>query len=67
MGKAIGTLIAGLLVVFGIAIILSIPTYLLWNWLMPELFGLKCITLLQALGVNLLTGILFKSNITTKK
>jgi hypothetical protein len=39
----------------------------LWNWLMPILFNLPTITFLQALGINALSTILFKSNITTKK
>lgn len=33
----------------------------LWNWLMPELFGLKLITFWQALGLLLLSKILFGS------
>lgn len=31
----------------------------LWNWLMPVLFGLKLITFLQALGLLVLSKILF--------
>lgn len=34
---------------------------LLWNWLIPVLFGLKTITYLQALGLFLLSRILFGS------
>jgi hypothetical protein len=49
------------------SLVLSIPTMLLWDWLMPEIFGLKEITLFQALGLNVLTAILFKTTITTKK
>jgi len=60
-------ILLGLLGIIGIAIVLSIPTYLLWNWLMPTLFSLKQITLMQALGINLLAGLLFKSTITTSK
>jgi hypothetical protein len=33
----------------------------LWNWLMPELFGLKLITFWQALGLLLLSKLLFGS------
>ena len=47
--------------IFLIAIIMTIPVYFLWNWLMPEIFDLKEITLLQAFGLNLLTSGLFKS------
>lgn len=32
---------------------------LLWNWLMPELFGLPAISFLQAAGLLLLCKILF--------
>lgn len=44
-----------------IALIACIPVKLLWNWLMPELFGLKEITIFQALGICLLSNILFSS------
>jgi Ca2+/H+ antiporter, TMEM165/GDT1 family len=53
-----------ILVIFGIAIfalLMAIPTFLLWNWLMPTIFGLKEITLWQALGINFLSGIFFKT------
>ena len=45
-----------------LAIIFSFPTMLLWNWLMPMLFGLARITWVQALGINVLSGILFRSS-----
>lgn len=57
LGKIIG--LAGM--VFLIALIISVPIWLLWNWLMPVIFGLTKITLLQALGICLLSQILFKS------
>jgi len=44
------------------AILFSLPTMLLWNWLMPVIFGLIKINIWQALGLNLLCGILFRSN-----
>jgi len=49
-----------------VSIIAAIPVYYLWNWLMPELFAIKAITFLQAWGVNLLAGVLFKSNSSSK-
>jgi hypothetical protein len=33
---------------------------LLWNWLMPDIFGLKAITYWQAWGLMILSWILFK-------
>ena len=49
------------------AIILAFPTMVLWNWLMPDIFGLMKIDLYQAMGINFLTNILFKSNVTIKR
>ena len=45
-----------------IALLVSIPVWLLWNWLMPAIFGLKTISWLQALGLAVLCGLLFKSS-----
>ena len=52
-------LVVGVLIV--VTLILTLPIYWLWNWLMPELFGLQAITFWQALGVALLSSCLFKS------
>ncbi len=62
LAKIVGVivLVAGLIVVM--ALLFALPTMLLWNWLMPEIFGLKAITFWQALGLNILSGILFKSS-----
>jgi hypothetical protein len=45
-----------------IALLVSIPVWLLWNWLMPAIFGLKTISWLQAFGLSVLCGLLFKSS-----
>jgi len=47
-----------------ITMIFSIPTMLLWNWLMPLLFGLSQITLMQAWGLQVLFSLLFKSAVS---
>ena len=44
-----------------VSLLLSFPTMWLWNWLMPEIFGLTRITLLQAVGLEILCSILFKA------
>lgn len=44
----------------------ALPMMLLWNWLMPSIFGLPAITFVQALGMGLLASILFKTSITTR-
>jgi hypothetical protein len=58
-------IVVGLL--FLSAVILAFPTMFLWNWLMPEIFGVVKIDLYQAMGINFLTHILFKSNVTIKR
>jgi len=50
-----------------IIVLLGYPLMLLWNWLMPELFGLPLITFWQAIGLNILSTILFKSTTTINK
>ena len=49
------------------AILFTIPLQLLWNWLMPQLFNLPMVTFWQAFGLNLLAGILFRTNVNIKK
>jgi len=49
-----------------IVFICTLPTLWLWNWLIPVIFGLPCITFWQAFGLNLLTSILFKSTTVNK-
>jgi len=57
--------IVGLIVL--LVMLLGIPLQLLWNWLMPSIFGLKYITFWEAVGLNAISSILFKSNINIKK
>ena len=38
----------------------SLPIWFLWNWLMPDLFALPSINLLQAFGLAWLGASLFK-------
>jgi|GEM_PF-873162 len=45
----------GLIFLFGWVVML------LWNWLMPEIFGLQQVTYWQAWGLLVLSSILFKS------
>lgn len=47
--------------------ILGFPVQILWNLLMPELFGLQTIGFWQAVGLNFLSTLLFKSNININK
>ena len=45
-----------------VGLIVGFFIMLLWNWLMPDIFGIKEITYWQGLGMFLLSDILFKSN-----
>jgi len=60
-----------ILLVVGLAILAMMlfggPLMILWNWLMPTIFGLTEITFWQACGLQLLATIIFKSNIKINK
>lgn len=56
-----GVLIGGVALMVLFAALLSLPVWLLWNWLMPVIFGLAKITWFQAWGLLVLCGFLFKS------
>ena len=43
------------------------PLMVLWDWLMPTIFGLPEITFWQACGLQLLSIILFKSSVINNK
>ena len=43
---------------FAVGMLLSIPLCLLWNWLMPHIFGLPTINILQAFGLSALITML---------
>jgi hypothetical protein len=63
-------IVEGILAIMGlimlVALLLGLPLQILWNLLMPELFSLPYISFWQACGLNLIAGILFRSNVTIK-
>lgn len=60
--KNIITGILGLLALIVIAcFIVAFPIMLLWNWLMPEIFGLPIIDFWQALGLSVLSSLLIRA------
>jgi hypothetical protein len=65
--QVLGTIVAAIAFLVGLSLIMALPTMLLWDWLMPHLFGLKEVTLFQAWGLNFLCGMLFKSHTSTSK
>jgi hypothetical protein len=62
--ESIATLLGFIAIVI---VLLGYPVMLLWNWLMPEIFGLSEITFWQAIGLNVLCTILFRPSISIKK
>ena len=50
-----------------LVLILAYPTMLLWNGLMPEIFGLPPISFFQALGLLALSTLLFRDGSSTSK
>lgn len=58
-GKMLGLLSAfvGLLLLW--TLLVTLPVQLLWNWLVPEIFGLPKIGFFQTAGLILLINFLF--------
>lgn len=57
----IGIFFCGIIILIILAILLGFPIMWLWNWLMPIIFELPKIKFLQAVGLNLLSGLLIRS------
>ena len=49
------------------ALILAFPTMILWNWLMPVIFGLPTISFYQTIGLMMLSYVFIKSSTTVNK
>ena len=57
----------GLGTFLAIGLILSIPLCLLWNWLMPNIFGLPTISILEAFGLSALVTFLSPKQMNLQK
>ena len=51
--------LSSIIMVMIVVLITGWIVMLLWNWLMPEILGLKEITILQAYGLTLLGNLMF--------
>ncbi len=53
----------GTVIVVGVVFVLvfTFPAMWLWNWLMPDIFGLQTISFFQAMGLVALSSLLFRS------
>ena len=57
--KIIFFVIFGAIAITAIALLFGYVVMLLWNWLMPAIFGLGAVTFWQAVGVVVLAKLLF--------
>ncbi len=62
----VSAVIVSLIVGFFVVLLLCCPVMWLWNWLMPVIFGLPKIGLLQTLGLLVLSGLLFHTGVRVK-
>jgi len=60
--KILGIVFGTAALIIFIGVLLALPVMLLWNWLMPEIFGLTTLTFWQALGMSILAGCLTKGS-----
>lgn len=63
----VGGVVLALLLACLIAVLTALPVMLLWNALMPEIFGLVTIDFWQALGLSVLSQCLFKGSSSSGK
>lgn len=61
--RVIGAVIGGLFLIAFFALALGAIVMVLWNWLMPVLFGLGTITYWQGFGILLLAQLIFGSHV----
>lgn len=64
--KASYAVIGAVIAIILVGLLTTLPLMWLWNWLMPEFFGLKELGFWQAMGLSLLSSILFKNNSFSK-
>ena len=58
ISPTLGILFISAIMFFVVGLVLSIPLCLLWNWLMPFIFGLPELNLLQTFGLSVLISLL---------
>ena len=66
MGKIVATIVGFVVLIVAFALLMAIPTMLAWNYVMPHLFKLPELSLLQAFALNVLANGLIKSSASVK-
>ena len=54
-------LIPMVFITLGLSLLFSIPFMILWNWLMPSIFGLPSVGFFEAWGLLVISNMIFKS------
>lgn len=63
----VGTVVVGIAGILLLSFLLSWPVYMLWNGcLVDAVTGVKEVTWLQAWGITILCGFLFKTRVNSK-
>ena len=57
----VSMIIGGVVLAAALALLFGLLVMVLWNWIMPEVFGLSPLTYWQSWGIVLLAHILFKA------
>lgn len=65
--QAVALFLTAVVLVVVVSFVLSLPVMLLWDAVVPAIFKLPEITWMQAWGLSLLCGLLFKSHISNSK
>jgi hypothetical protein len=64
----VGAVVAGIMGLLFLSFLLSWPVYMLWNGcLVGAVTGVAEVTWLQAWGITILCGFLFKTTVTSKE
>ena len=50
-----------------VAVVATLPAWLLWNWIAVSVFGLPAMSFLQTFGLLLLLSLLFGSKLTIER
>lgn len=68
LGETIASLITASIIFLVLSALMGIFISWLWNIaLVPAIDGVNMISIWQAIGISILTGLLFKSNVSIKK
>ena len=65
--QAVALFLTAVVLVVVVSFVLRLPVMLLWDAVVPAIFKLPEITWMQAWGLSLLCGLLFKSHISNSK